>query len=110
MAARKYFGRGNENRHVLECGALVPYKNENVVRRVESEVVVGERRGVAVAKQGSNTEEIVREIFVAEDERTKRDVGAGKGDESRCYGHDELTIGDLEMRSSCVRGKVRSGV
>ena len=77
---------------------------------MESEVVVGERRGVAVAKQGSNAEEIVREIVVAEDERAERDVGAGKGDESRCNGHDELTIGDLELRSSYVWGKVRSGV
>ena len=77
---------------------------------MKSKVVVGERRGVAVAKQGSNTEEIVREIFVAEDERAKRDVGAGEGDESRCYGHDELTIGDLEVGSSYVLGKARSGV
>ncbi len=63
-----------------------------------------------MAKQGNNTEEVVREIVVAEDERAERDVGVGKGDESRCNGHDELTIGDLELRSSCVRGKVRSGV
>ena len=72
---------------------------------MKSKVVVGERRDVAVAKQGSNTEEIVREIFVAEDEREERDVGAGKGDESQCNGHDELTIGDLELRSSYCGGK-----
>ena len=109
-AARKSFGRGNENRHVLECGALVPYKIMlSGVWRAKS-LLVNVAVCVAVAKHGSNTEEIVREIFVAEDERAKRDVGAGKGDESRCYGHDELAIGDLEMRSSCVRGKTRSGV
>ncbi len=137
--ARKSFGRGNENRHVLDCGvpttlnqsslssrfspsffqipsnpsslsrtffSVVEEKN---FRRVQGKVVFSERSCVAVPK-GSDAEEIVHEVMIAEYEGAECNVGIGERDETRCDRHDELTIRDFELRSSRVWCESRSRV